>query len=176
MDEVLRIALRVLFAYVVLHQLLRHAGNRTMASSVGGGAEGKGIDLILALIIGDLIDDLLWAEVPAAQFVTACGALVLLHILVGLLRYANTWWWKVSEGAPAPVLIRGAPERAAMRSERVNDAALAALLRREGVEPDRWPEVRAAYLENSGRLSVLRRRLALPATRADRERALKAAR
>lgn len=171
MEEIPRIGLRLIFTYVLLHQLLRHAGNRVVANGIGKGGEGAGIDFVLVLIIGDLVDDMLWAEVPAAQFVAAAGTLVLVHIGLGLLRQASTPWWRALEGTPAPALTRGTPLHAALRRQRVNDSALAALLRREGIDRDQWREIRAAYLENGGRLSVLRHRWAEPAIPADRARA-----
>lgn len=174
MDETLRIGIRVLFAYVVLHQLFRHAGHRVVASGTGGIGKGSGIELVLTVVIGDLIDDLLWADVPAAQFVAAAGTLTALHLGIGLMRRADTWWWKLLDGTPTSLLQSGTPQRAAMRAHRVNESELTALLRREGMDRDRWSEIRAAYLENSGRLSLLRHSWAKPATHADREQARKA--
>jgi uncharacterized membrane protein YcaP (DUF421 family) len=167
--ELERIALRVLFAYVLLHQLLRYAGKRAISSGQGAGRP-TGIDFLLTLIVGDLIDDLLWAEVPAAEFVAAAGTLVLLHVAVAGVRYATPVAWRLIEGAPRQVLRDGEPLRPAMRRERLNEKALAAMLRGTGLDRGRWGEVRAAYLENTGMLGVLRRPSAKPATRADRDR------
>ena len=69
----LRIVVRVLFAYLFVLALMRIAGHR----------EVKQTDIhsfIVALIIGDLFDDMLWQEVPAAQFVVAVVTLFLLQI------------------------------------------------------------------------------------------------
>ena len=70
-----QIAVRAVVAYVVYLALLRASGKRTVA-------EGTPFDLIVALILGDLVDDLLWAEVSLARFVAAAGALTLVHTLV----------------------------------------------------------------------------------------------
>lgn len=73
----LRIVIRVLFAYLVALVLVRIAGHR----------EIKQVDIhsfIVALIMGDLFDDLFWLEVSAAQFVVALGTLFFLHIVAGV--------------------------------------------------------------------------------------------
>lgn len=73
----LRLVVRIFFAYVVARAFVRIAGHR----------EIKHVDIhsfIVALIIGDLFDDLFWLEVPAAQFVVAMGTLFVVHIAASL--------------------------------------------------------------------------------------------
>jgi uncharacterized membrane protein YcaP (DUF421 family) len=164
--ELERLIVRTLFAWLVLHQLFRYAGKRT-ATSIGGAANRSGIDLMLALIVGDLIDDLLWAEVPASQFVAAAGTLVLLHVALAILRQRSTRAWRAVEGVPVPIVAHGEPIPSGMRAERVNRKAVEALLRVQGIGPERWKEVRAGYLENQGPLSVLLESWARPANRSD---------
>lgn len=82
-----RIVIRIVFAYVFALVLVRIAGHR----------EIKQVDphsFIVALIAGDLFDDLFWLEVPAAQFVVALGSLFLIHILASLQWFHSgrrTW-------------------------------------------------------------------------------------
>ena len=73
----LRIVIRVVFAYLVALVLVRIAGHR----------EIKQVDIhsfIVALIMGDLFDDMLWLEVSTAQFVVALGTLFLIHVMASL--------------------------------------------------------------------------------------------
>ena len=164
--EMERLIVRTVFGYLVLHQLFRHAGKRTV-TNVGSAGNRSGIDLMLALLVGDLIDDLLWAEVPASQFVAAAGTLVLVHVALALLRSRSDPLWRVVEGIPARVLAHGEPVAAGIRGERINPKALDALLRAQGIGPERRAEVRAGYVENTGPLSVLLEPWARPATRSD---------
>ena len=76
----LRIAVRALLAYVALLLFVRMSGKRTVK-------HGSPFDFTLALILGDMVDDLLWAEVAAAQFVVATGVLVLVHTAMDTARY-----------------------------------------------------------------------------------------
>lgn len=71
----LRTALRCLVAYLFLLGLLRLAGKGSIRS-------GSPFDFVLALTIGDLIDDAVWAEVPIAQFFVAAATLVLTKFLM----------------------------------------------------------------------------------------------
>ena len=73
----LRIAVRCLLAYVFLLVVLRLAGKQMVR-------QGTTFDFVLALVLGDLIDDALWAEVPMAQFVVATSTLVLLKLVATL--------------------------------------------------------------------------------------------
>lgn len=83
----LRIVLRVGVAYVVLLALVRVSGKRLVK-------QGSPFDFTVALVVGDLVDDLLWAEVSASLFVAAAGMLVFVHTAFDLVRYrAGAWRW-----------------------------------------------------------------------------------
>jgi uncharacterized membrane protein YcaP (DUF421 family) len=78
----LRIGVRIVFAYLVLLLLVRVSGKRTVK-------QGSPFDFTVALIIGDMMDDLIWAEVDASKFVVAAGVLVLVHTAFDLIRYRS---------------------------------------------------------------------------------------
>jgi uncharacterized membrane protein YcaP (DUF421 family) len=73
----LRVGVRCLIAYSFLLMLLRLSGKRTIQ-------QGTSFDFVLALILGDLIDDAIWAEVPVAQFVIAATTLILTKLVATL--------------------------------------------------------------------------------------------
>jgi uncharacterized membrane protein YcaP (DUF421 family) len=72
----LRIAVRAAFAFVFLLVMVRLSGKHTVK-------QGTTFDFVLALILGDMIDDLLWAEVSGATFVVAVTALVSADLAAG---------------------------------------------------------------------------------------------
>jgi uncharacterized membrane protein YcaP (DUF421 family) len=76
----LRIIVRVVFAYLVLLVFMRLAGKRAVKQATP-------FDFTLALILGDLLDDAIWAEVQTSVFVMAAGVLVFVHVLFDTLRY-----------------------------------------------------------------------------------------
>lgn len=159
--DLFRIAIRALFAFVVLHALLRASGKRTLA-------QGTAFDFVLALVLGDMVDDLLWAEVPAARFTVAVGTLALAHVLVSAAALRSEAVLRWINGEPVRLLERGEPRPAALRAERVNTKELAELLRLHGLTRERWPEVEIGRLEPSGHLSLTRPRWARPASKEDR--------
>ena len=83
----LRILVRVVFGYLVALAFVRVSGHRAIK-------HGDIPSFILAVVIGDLFDDLFWGDVPAAQFVVAIGTLVALHLTVsaGLFSSAAREW------------------------------------------------------------------------------------
>jgi uncharacterized membrane protein YcaP (DUF421 family) len=70
-----RVAIRALTAYLFLLALLRLGGRQSIR-------HGTPFDFVLALILGDLVDNAIWAEVPFAQFAIASTTLVVSRLLV----------------------------------------------------------------------------------------------
>jgi uncharacterized membrane protein YcaP (DUF421 family) len=161
--EPLQVVARALFAYVVLLGLLRASGKRTVA-------QGTPFDFVLALVLGDMVDDLLWAEVPAARFTVAVGTLTLLHALVSVATARSERLDRVLAGEPATVLERGRPRAAALRGERMHPRELERMLRVEGVPREAWAEVRRVTVEVSGHPAVAREPWADPPQRRERAR------
>jgi uncharacterized membrane protein YcaP (DUF421 family) len=151
------IVVRCVFAYLTLLALLRGSGKRTIA-------EGTSFDFVLAIVIGDLIDDLLWGEVAAPAFVTATGTLVLAHAALGLSAHRSDALRRLLAGRPAVLARHGERQPRALRAERVNEQEVAELLRRNGVLP---ADVDLLVVEENGRPSVTRTSAARPLTRRD---------
>jgi uncharacterized membrane protein YcaP (DUF421 family) len=78
----LRLIVRTAFAYVFILALLRVSGKRTVK-------QGDIASFVVALIIGDMFDDAIWAEVPVSQFVAGVGTLVFLHALVSVNLFTS---------------------------------------------------------------------------------------
>ena len=78
--EPFAIAARAALSYIVLLALVRITGKHTIR-------QGTAFDFAVALIIGDLVDDVIWAEVSTAQFLVACSTLFALHWLLQVVRF-----------------------------------------------------------------------------------------
>jgi len=88
-----RIVVRVVFAFLTALILVRLSGKRTIQ-------QADVASFVVAVVIGDLFDDLFWAEVSLAQFATALGALMIAHLLVTITNFAagdRTWRREVPE-------------------------------------------------------------------------------
>jgi uncharacterized membrane protein YcaP (DUF421 family) len=138
---------------------VRLSGKRTVL-------QGTPFDFVVALILGDMIDDMLWAEVPASEFVVATTSLVLAHLVCSklALHYPRLRRWL--EGGRTRVIVDGAFFESALKGERVRDATVFALLRQQAVCDKR--EIAHADLEVTSDFSVRRHRWARPATKSDR--------
>jgi uncharacterized membrane protein YcaP (DUF421 family) len=156
----LRVAVRSLAAFVFLLALLRLAGKRAIA-------QGTPFDFVLALILGDLVDDLLWAEVPASQFVVAAGTLGLVHTLASLASHARPSFARLLAGEPVVFLRQGSPAREGLRRERLSGGEMEEMLRLQGLDRADWAEVEEARVEESGGISLTRRESARDAQKRD---------
>jgi uncharacterized membrane protein YcaP (DUF421 family) len=147
----------------VLLALLRASGKRTIH-------QGTPFDFVLALVLGDMIDDLLWGDVEAARFVAAVGSLTLCHTVIALLTSRVEFLADLIEGRPIVLMRSGALVRKGMRRERLSESEAEALLRVAGVERDEWDEVETATIEESGGVSLIRKPEFREAVRADLQR------
>jgi uncharacterized membrane protein YcaP (DUF421 family) len=158
--EIGAIAVRALVAYVYLLGMVRLSGKRVVGQATP-------FDLVIALIVGDLIDDLLWAEVPASQFVVAAGVIFLCDAIVKVAACRSRRVFLAVNGTPRILLRDGAEDRKALRREQLSEADLEHLVRIRGLDRARWSGIRLALMEINHDLSVLRHRFATPAQKAD---------
>lgn len=77
-----RIVIRVLFAWVFVQALVRLSGKRTIK-------QGDLASFVVAITLGDMFDDMFWAEVPAAEFVVGAATLVLCHVISSVDSFAR---------------------------------------------------------------------------------------
>jgi uncharacterized membrane protein YcaP (DUF421 family) len=161
--ELYKILLRVVFAYIFILILLRLSGKREVAQATG-------FDFVLALILGDLFDDLFWAEVPASQFVVAAGTLVFLQVLTALGSHMSEAFSHIVCSRPEVFMRDGRLIRLAMQREQINEKDAEMLLRQQaGLARERWVEVKSARIEQDGKPSVLKHEWAREAEKKDRD-------
>jgi uncharacterized membrane protein YcaP (DUF421 family) len=161
--ELYKILLRVIFAYIFILILLRLSGKREIAQATG-------FDFVLALILGELFDDLFWAEVPASQFVVAAGTLVFLQVLTALGSYLSGAFSQIVCSQAEVFMRNGRLIEPAMRREQINEKDAEMLLRQQsGLTREGWIEVKSARIEQDGKPSVLMHEWAKEAQKKDRD-------
>jgi uncharacterized membrane protein YcaP (DUF421 family) len=94
------IAVRAVLAYAYLLLMTRVSGKRTIGQATP-------IDLVVALIIGDLIDDALWGEVSVSQFIVAAGTVFLAQVTLGAACCRWTALEQLLQGRCSDVVRRG---------------------------------------------------------------------
>jgi uncharacterized membrane protein YcaP (DUF421 family) len=160
--SLIQIGLRAVLGYVFLLALIRVSGKRLIS-------EATGMEFVLAIIIGDLVDDAIFATTPFAQLIAAAGTLALLHLTVAIVAAHDVRIWRLVEGEPPVLLQNGIPQRKAMRHEQINRKEVASMLRLAGISAARWAEVKRARIEEEGLLAVVFHEWAKPAQRKDAE-------
>src|SRR5688572_3002468 len=148
-----RIALRAIVAYVYVLLLARLAGKRVVSRATP-------IHFTVAVVVGDLFDDLFWAQVTAAEFLAAAGSLFFADAAVELASHKSRRLYRVLNGDPVVVMEHGREDPEAIRAEQLSENDLDHLLRLCGIGRDRREEVRLATMEDDHELSVLRERWA----------------
>jgi len=153
------IIFRVSVMYIYALTLVRIAGKQSIGQLAA-------MDLVVTLIIGDLFDDVFWAEVPLVQGLVGFGTVVLAHILV---TYLSSRSKRIDQlvNSPARVVIQdGKLVLENLQREWMRQETLQFELRLKGEEHPR--EVREARLEPEGQTSVLKRDVNKPVQKKDR--------
>lgn len=154
------IAVRAAVVYLYLMITTRASGKRVVSQATP-------FDFIVALILGDLIDDALWAEVGLAKFAVAVGSILLCDALVKIGAFHSLPFFHLINGRSRAILRDGSEDGDALRRQQLNEGDLAHLLRLEGIDADHWDDVHMALLERGHELSVILRPGAEPATKED---------
>jgi uncharacterized membrane protein YcaP (DUF421 family) len=153
-----RIAVRALVVYVFLLVLTRRSGKRVITQATP-------FDFIVALVVGDLIDDALWAEVSIAKFGAAASAIFLCDAVVKTIAFRWDAFDRLVNGAPAVVLRDGHEDSRALRRQQMSEEELAGLLRLQGVDDP--SDVHLAIVDRDHEISVILRPGAEPVQKRD---------
>lgn len=160
-----RIAIRALVAYVYLMVTTRSSGKRVISQATP-------FDFVVSLIIGDLIDDLMWAEVSLPKFGAAVSSIFLCDAVVKIGAFHSTPFMHLVNGIPRVILRDGVKDQKALRREQLNELDLAHLLRLDGIDRDKWDDVHLGLLERDHQASVVLKPGAEPAKQKDARRAV----
>ena len=157
-QDLLMTAARTAAIYLLLLVVMRVMGKRAIGNFTA-------FDLLVALMMGEVVDEMAYGDVSFLQ-----GATVIL--VVGLLQYGNSWLSyydhgmdAVLEGTPTVMVRNGKLVEKGLVKERMNHKDVMAELRLQGIDDLR--EVKLAMLENDGELSVLKESWAQTAQKAD---------
>ena len=140
-------ALRATLIYAFLLVVIRLLGKRTIGNSTA-------FDFIVELILGEVVDEPIYGDVPVAQALVAIAVIAAWHWVNSWLSYRSHWVDWLTAGAPRALVRDGVIDRKAMTHELVNEDELWSLLREAGV--DRLEDVKTATLEPGGKLSVIK--------------------
>jgi uncharacterized membrane protein YcaP (DUF421 family) len=157
-QELLMTATRALAVYVLMLVVIRALGKRTVGNF-------SAFDLLVALMLGEVVDEIIYGDVRFIQGTVAIVVIGALAYIDSLLSYWDHGMEAILEGKPAVVVRDGEYDRAGMRSERMNEKDVLGHLRTAGIHDMR--EVHLAVVEHDGTVSVLKQPWAEPAQKAD---------
>lgn len=157
-NELLLTALRASFVYVYLLIIVRVLGKREIGASTA-------FDLLVALMLGDVVDEVIYGDVTILQGAVAMA-------IIGVWHLVNSWASFKSKiidqltGAPPTVLVKnGRIQHKELAKERLNENELWSGLRLMEVEDVK--EVKQATLEPNGQISVVLEDWAKPVQKQD---------
>jgi uncharacterized membrane protein YcaP (DUF421 family) len=150
--------------YVYALAVLRLSGKRTFDSL-------SPVDFLIANAAGDTFDDIFWGEVPFAKGLVAFTVLILWQAIVTYGVWRSERIAHLVNGRATVVVQDGRHVVDNLLAERVGPEDVDSDLRQ--VQVGDISEVKTAWLEPSGRLSVLRRPGARVAQRRDWARLVK---
>ena len=145
--ELFLTAARAVAVYVIMLVVLRLSGKRAIGNF-------SAFDLLVALMLGEVVDEIIYGDVDFLQGLAPILVVTLLQVATSWLSYWDHGWDRVLEGVPTIIVRNGELDRRGLRTERMNDKDVMAELRQSGIDDLR--EVKLATVENDGRVSVLR--------------------
>jgi uncharacterized membrane protein YcaP (DUF421 family) len=166
-QELLLTAARALAVYVLMLVVIRALGRRTVGNFAA-------FDLLVALMLGEVVDEIIYGDVRFIQGAVAIIALGAIASLESILSYIDHGMEAVLEGKPVLVVKNGDYHRPGMRRERMNEKDVLAALRMQGVRDMR--QVQYAVVEHDGTVSVVPYDWAEPVIKADIDKQMSAAR
>lgn len=156
--ELVWTALRASFVYLFLLLVVRILGKREIGNT-------SAFDLVVALILGEVVDEIIYGDVTILQGVIAIVVVALWHLVNSWASFKSDFIDKLTGAPPTVVVKNGQIQRKNLAKERLNEAELFSELRMMGVENVK--EVKQATLEPNGTVSVLLEEWAKPVQRQD---------
>ena len=146
-QELLLTAARGFGVYLFMLVVIRLLGKRQVGNF-------SAFDLLVALMLGEVVDEVIYGDVDLAQGAVAVLVIALAEYVTGWLSHKDHGMESLLEGKPTVVIRDGELQREAMRNEHLSPNDVMALLRQQGVEDIR--EVRLAIIETNGQMSVIK--------------------
>ena len=158
--ELMYTALRASFVYLFLLLVVRILGKREIGNT-------SAFDLIVALILGEVVDEIIYGDVTILQGVVAIGVVAVWHLVNSWASFKSEIIDKLTGAPPTVVVKNGEIQRKNLAKERLNEEELWSELRLMSV--DDIKEVKQATLEPNGKISVIQEEWAKPVQRQDLE-------
>lgn len=157
-SELIFTALRATFVYFFLLLIIRVLGKREIGAT-------SAFDLIVALILGEVVDEIIYGDVTILQGMVAILVVAIWHLVNSWASFKSQFIDKLTGASPTILVKSGRIQKKELAKERLNEEELFSELRMAGV--DNLEEVKQATLEPNGSISVLLEEWAKPVQHQD---------
>jgi uncharacterized membrane protein YcaP (DUF421 family) len=154
------ILIRVSVMYVFALALIRLTGKQSVS-------ELSTMDFVVITILGDPFDSVIYSEVTLAQGLVSFTTIALLHLLVRILASRSDSFFRLVSSPPRTMIQNGTYVKRALQAERMRMDSVESQMRLKG--EDQLAELKEAWLEENGKLSVIRNTPSRPAQKQDRK-------
>ena len=143
----LQMGTRAFFIFIIAGGLIRLAGIRAFGMK-------SPFDYIIILLLGAILSRAVYGGSPIISTLTACLVIVLLHRLFAFISLYSDTFGRLVKGDKILLFKDGTPIRKNMRKSLISNKDLAEGIRME-IHVENPNQVKAAYLERSGHISVI---------------------
>lgn len=158
MEPVFGALFRIAMTYVVVLTLVILSGKRTLR-------DVSPQNFAVAIMLGDMMDDVIWGEIPMVQGFLGLSTIVLLQILVSIAAFKSRRINALFGCEPVLVFRNGSYDRKGMRRERVSEEEIHSFIREHGEE--HLSDIEEILIEPTGQASVRLKEGAKPAQKKD---------
>lgn len=150
--------MRVSVMYLLALALVRISGKQ----SIG---ELSTMDFVVITILGDPFDGVIFSEVTIAEGAVAFTTIVVMHLLVSFLSSRSMIVFRLTNSPSTMIIQNGVVQGDGLQKERLRPETVASDMRLKG--EDQLDEVKEAWLETNGKLSVVKNIPSKPAQKQD---------
>lgn len=152
------ILLRASIFYLYVLILMRLSGKRSIGQLTA-------MDFVVATIIGDQFDTVIYGEVPIVQGLVGFGTIVIWHIVANFASSRSVLIDRLLASPPTVLIRNGSYLQAGLDKEWMNVETVQSELRLNG--EDELSEIKEARLEPSGQLSLIKNEPSEPVQKQD---------
>ena len=149
---------RVSIMYVYALALMRISGKQSVSQLTA-------LDFVVVTIIGDLFDDVFWADVPVWKGMVAMATLIVVHILVTYVSSRNNSIHQLLVSPATLAIQEGRLVQKTLQKERTPPEEVQFEMRLVGEE--HFKEVQQGRWEPKGRLSIIKKEENKPVKKKD---------
>lgn len=152
------ILVRVSAMYLIGLLFMRLSGKQSIA-------ELSTMDFIVITILGDGLDTVIYGEASIIEGAVYFATIVLIHMLVSYFSSRSMLFFRLANSPAMLMIHNGMVQSDGLRVERMRPEDVASNMRERG--EDQLVEVKEAWLETNGKLSVIKQNASRPVQKQD---------